>query len=94
MSGGRPSPSPVHNRFDGPLPAYGWTSTHLEVGLADSPGGAAALHASGSYKFRYQYLCGGVNTGTGWATWNAGAKFADYYVDESVAAGMTPVVGE
>jgi hypothetical protein len=74
-----------------PLPPHGWTSAHLEVGLADSPGGAAALHGSGSYKFRYQYLCGGVNTGTGWATWNAGAKFADYYVDESVAAGMTPV---
>lgn len=74
-----------------PLPPHAWPSTHLEVGLADLPGGAVALHGSGSYKFRYQYLCGGVNTGTGWATWNAGAKFADYYVDESVAAGMTPV---
>jgi hypothetical protein len=76
-----------------PLPALpqGWPSTHLEVGLTDSPGGASSLHASGGYKFRYQYLCGGVNTGTGWATWNAGAKFADYYVDESVAAGITPV---
>jgi hypothetical protein len=59
--------------------------------LTDSPGGAPSLHASGGYKFRYQYLAGGVNTGTGWATWNAGAKFADYYVDESVAAGITPV---
>lgn len=77
----------------GSLPALpqGWPSTHLELGLTDSPGGASALHASGAYKFRYQYLCGGVNTGTGWATWNSGAKFADYYVDESVAAGITPV---
>jgi hypothetical protein len=68
-----------------------WPSTHLEVGLTDSPGGAAALHASGAYKFRYQYLSGGVNTGHGWSTWNTGAKFADYYVDESVAQGLTPV---
>jgi hypothetical protein len=73
-----------------PIPSA-WPSTNLEVGLADSPNGAAALHASGQYKFRYQYLCGGVNTGTGWATWNSGAKFADYYVDESVAVGITPV---
>jgi hypothetical protein len=72
------------------LPAA-WPSSNLEIGLADSPNGAAALHSSGAYKFRYQYLCGGVNTGSGWATWNANAKFADYYVDESVAQGITPV---
>ena len=75
------------------LPAVpaAWPSTHLEIGLTDSPGGAAALHSSGAYKFRYQYLAGGVNTGSGWSTWNANAKFADYYVDESVAVGITPV---
>src|SRR5664280_2412347 len=75
------------------LPAVpsAWPSTKLEVGLMDNPGGAAALHTSGAYKFRYQYLSGGVNTGHGWATWNANAKYADYYVDESVAAGITPV---
>ena len=73
-----------------PVPSA-WPSTHLEIGLVDSPGGAAALHGSGTYKFRYQYLCGGVNTGSGWSTWNSNAKFADYYVDESAAAGITPV---
>ena len=75
------------------LPALpdAWPSSNLEIGLADAPNGAAALHQSGAYKFRYQYLCGGVNTGTGWSTWNANAKFADYYVDESVAHGITPV---
>jgi hypothetical protein len=72
------------------LPAT-WPSSHLEVGLMDDPGGAAALHASGAYKFRYEYLCGGVNTGTGWSTWNAGAKYADYFADDSFAHGMTPV---
>jgi hypothetical protein len=74
-----------------PLPAT-WPSTHLEIGLTDSPGGAAALHSSGAYKFRYQYLAGGVNTGTGWSTWNSPpGQFATYYVDESVAQGITPV---
>jgi len=74
------------------LPAK-WPSKNLEIGLTDSPNGASALHASGAYKFRYQYLCGGVNTpaGDGWSTWNSGAKFADYYVDESIAVGITPV---
>ncbi len=75
-----------------PLPAR-WPSTNLEIGLMDSPGGASALHASGAYKFRYQYLCGGVNTGSGsgWSTWNPNGTFASNYVDESVAAGITPV---
>jgi hypothetical protein len=73
-----------------PIPTK-WPSTNLELGLMDSPGGATALHSSGAYEFRYQYLAGGTNTGAGWATWNSGAKFADYYVDESVAVGITPV---
>ena len=73
-----------------PLPA-GWPSTRVEIGLADAPGGAAALHASSGFGFRYQYLAGGVNTGTGWATWNTNAQFVSYYVAESVASGMTPV---
>ena len=83
----------VTTRAAAALPALpaAWPSASLEAGLSDSPGGAAALHSSGAYKFRYQYLCGGVNTGSGWSTWNANAKFADYYVDESVAAGITPV---
>ena len=54
------------------LPAVppAWPSTRLELGLADAPGGAAALRASAAFGFRYQYLAGGVNTGNGWATWN------------------------
>ena len=76
-----------------PLPSLpeNWPSTDLELGLTDYPGGAAELQAGVPLEFRYQYLCGGVNTGTGWATWNSGAKFVDYYVDDSIAVGMTPV---
>jgi hypothetical protein len=63
----------------------------MELGLADSPGGAAALKATAPFLFRYQYLAGGVNTGSGWATWNPNGDFAKFYIQESVASGMIPV---
>jgi hypothetical protein len=59
--------------------------------MSDSPGGAAAMKASGPFGFRYQYLAGGVNTGSGWSTWNTGGQFVSAYVSESKAAGITPV---
>jgi hypothetical protein len=73
-----------------PLPA-GWPRT-LQIGLADSPGGAAALRRSAPFGFRYQYLAGGVNTGQGWATWNPDGAFVTSYVKESVAAHVIPVL--
>ena len=73
----------------GPVPA-GWPGT-LQVGAADAPGGAAALR--GVAGARYQYLAGGVNTGSGWATWNAPpGAFAALYAGESHAAGILPVL--
>jgi hypothetical protein len=72
------------------LPA-GWPSTHFDLGLSDGPGGAAALHAKAAFAFRYQYLAGGVNTGDGWATWNANGQFVSSYVADSAAHGATPV---
>ena len=72
------------------LPAH-WPSTHLELGLADGPGGAATLRAKSPFGFRYQYLAGGVNTGNGWATWNTNGQFVSYYVADSAAHQVTPV---
>ncbi len=72
-----------------PLPR-GWPKTLL-VGLTDSPGGARALRASASFGFRYQYLAGGVNTGSGWTTWNPDGSFVSRYVRESRAAHVIPV---
>jgi hypothetical protein len=71
------------------LPA-GWPRS-LELGMADSPGGAAAMEASAPFSFRYQYLSGGVNTGAGWSTWNPNGQFVSYYVAESQAAHIIPV---
>src|SRR5258705_1800778 len=72
-----------------PLPA-GWPA-RVEIGVADSPGGAAAMRATAPFLFRYQYLAGGVNTGSGWATWNPNGDFARFYIQDSIANGMIPV---
>lgn len=71
------------------LPAA-WPAS-FELGSADEPGGAAALKQRAPYAFRYQYLAGGVNTGTGWANWNTNGDFARYYIEDSRAAGIIPV---
>jgi len=73
-----------------PLP-HGWPTT-LQLGLADSPGGAAALRAKAPFGFRYQYLAGGVNTGQGWSTWNPNGTFASMYVQDSWAHHVIPVL--
>jgi hypothetical protein len=73
-----------------PLPR-GWPSPRVELGLTDQPGGAASLRAAAPLRFRYQYLAGGVNTGSGWSTWNPAGTFVTRYVRESRAAGVLPV---
>jgi hypothetical protein len=72
-----------------PIP-HGWPKT-LQIGLSDAPGGAKALHSSTHVGMRYQYLAGGVNTGSGWSTWNPDGSFVTRYVDESRAAHVIPV---
>src|SRR5712671_3404634 len=67
-----------------------WPHT-LQLGLADSAGGAAALRKVAPFGFRYQYLAGGVNTGQGWSTWNPNGSFVTRYEQESWAAGAIPV---
>jgi hypothetical protein len=67
-----------------------WPST-LQLGLSDSPGGAATMRSTANYGFRYQYLAGGVNTGNGWANWNANGGFATNYIQESIQNGIVPV---
>src|SRR5947209_574179 len=66
---------------------HGWPH-HLALGVSDAPGGARALRG---VDLRYQYLAGGVNTGSGWATWNPDGSFVARYVSESRAAHVVPV---
>jgi hypothetical protein len=72
-----------------PLPS-GWP-TQFELGHADGPGGAAHMKGVAPFKFRYQYLAGGVNTGNGWANWNPNGDFARFYIEDSIAQGITPI---
>ena len=70
--------------------------THFSFGLMDAPGGASYLAGMRSnngtaWDFRYQYLAGGVNTGSGWSTWNwPSGQFATNYMNESGTNGFTP----
>jgi len=68
----------------------GWPTT-VQLGMADGAGGAATMKATAPFGFRYQYLAGGVNTGSGWSTWNPDGSFVSLYVRESVAARIVPV---
>jgi hypothetical protein len=80
---------PAATAAQAPLPA-GWPA-RMELGMADAPGGAAAMRATAPFLFRYQYLAGGVNTGNGWATWNNNGDFPKFYIQESIANGLVPV---
>src|SRR5260221_1603975 len=66
-------------------------AARIQLGLANEPGGAAALRKVAPFGYRYQYLAGGVNTGNGWSTWNENGTFVTRYIDESVKAHITPV---
>jgi hypothetical protein len=61
------------------------------IGLSDAPGHAASLRVHARVTFRYQYLTGGLNTGSGWATWNPNGAFVTYYVRESARTHTIPV---
>lgn len=72
-----------------PAAPRGWPAS-LQLGLTSPPGDAASLRADTSLTMRYQYLAGGVNTGSGWTTWNDNATFVSRYITESQAAGFIP----
>ncbi len=68
--------------------------THIMLGLANSPSDLSWMTSSGDpWDARYQYLSGGVNTGSGWSTWNSPAgAFALWYMQNSGAQGYVPVL--
>jgi len=68
-----------------------WPYAHLQLGLSDSPGGAAPLAAIAPLGLRYQYLAGGVNTANDWTHWNPNGSFVSRYIAESKAHHIIPV---
>jgi hypothetical protein len=75
-------------RFAMPLLPSGFN-----FGLASQPTDLGWMTSSGvPWTYRYQYLAGGVNTGTGWETWNSPpGQFAAYYLAASTSNGYFPV---
>src|SRR5438105_2699582 len=70
-------------------------SSRLEIGLDSSPDQLAWMRSSGvPWRFRYQYLSGGVNTGSSWVHWQdasaAPGQFAADYMAASGGAGYVP----
>jgi len=67
----------------------------LHFGLANQPGDFSWMQASGvPWKYRYQYLSGGVNTpfGSAWQDWNSpSGAFATLYMNDSASIGAIPV---
>lgn len=67
-----------------------WPYRTLQLGITSAPGQAAAQHGQAPFGFRYQYLAGGVNTGSQtWLHW--GHDFVATYIRESEAAHVVPV---
>jgi hypothetical protein len=76
-------------------PLAGLPSDRLHFGLANGPADLGWMTSSGvPWRYRYQYLAGGVNTGHGWETWNTPTgQFAAWYMTNSTSGGAnyTPV---
>jgi hypothetical protein len=77
------------------LPATSLPSDRLHFGLANQPGDFGWMQTSGvPWKYRYQYLSGGVNTpfGSAWQDWNSPTgAFATFYMNDSASFGAIPV---
>ena len=82
------TPVPVPPGQFPPLPST-WPKS-FGLGTSDGAGGAAALARVAPFGFRYQYLAGGVNTGNGWATWNANGDFATLLHRRLAGGGHRP----
>ncbi len=65
--------------------------THFGFGVSAAPGDTWMPQTGIAWDYRMQYLAGGVNTGTGWETWNSKGTFALYYAQESAQHGYIPV---
>src|SRR6266849_3633445 len=65
--------------------------THFGFGLAAGQGDTWMPQSGIRWDYRYQYLVGGVNTGSGWETWNSNGTFALNYANESAQHGYIPM---
>lgn len=85
-----PGAHPAHAAAPLPLPA-----DRLHFGVSNGPDSLDWMTGTGvPWRYRYAYLAGGVNTGSGWQTWQepgAPGLYATRYLDSSRGAGYIPV---
>jgi len=66
--------------------------TQVQLGIANFDATWATAAPAVGLGLRSQYLSGGVNSGSGWTTWNSPpGEFALLYMNASSSAGMVPV---
>src|SRR2546426_11985700 len=65
----------------------------LNFGVGNNPGDLSWMTSSGvPWRYRYCYLAGGVNTGSGWETWNSPAgQYAAYHMSDRASPRNLPV---
>ena len=63
----------------------------MHLGAWSQLGNAPKLRKTARFRFRYDVLSGGVNTGRGWKNYSPGGSFVPAYVQESARYRMYPV---
>lgn len=81
---------PVARAGVGTLPQHFGLGVKADV---DENGIDGWMPGSGvGWDYAYEYLSGGVGTGDGWETWNAGARYPLLYARAAAARGYVPVL--
>jgi len=65
--------------------------SHFAFGVSVGQGDTWMPQTGIPWDYRMQYLAGGVNTGSGWETWNTNGTFALNYANEAAQHGYIPM---
>lgn len=83
-----------------PVPVYASAvpnglPSHIGIGLAAEPDSTGIYgwmpNSNIPWDYAYQYLSAGVNTGSGWETWNTNGQFPLWYAQGAASHGYIPV---
>ncbi len=92
LPGGGPRIDPLRQARAAAVP--GRLPGHFGIGLSAAPdatGLTGWMPASGiPWDYAYAYLAGGVNTGTGWETWNTKGQYPLWYAESAAKHGYIP----
>src|SRR5689334_4726473 len=73
--------------------AAGWQlPAHFALGVAAAPNDSWMVATGVPWDYAYQYLAGGVNTGSGWQAWNERGQFPLSYAQGAAKRHAIPVL--